>query len=126
MISGLLPKTKAKPRLRMYMNYTCYIPPSPPPHSASCNITATIMCASRVSALDGHRKRPPVQVAVGPGPHKYTPPHVPGSKCAQWLKKMTTSACKLQTVRTSTTAIGVHAAPFKCKLAQVHAIELRV
>ena len=39
--------------------------PPPPPHSASYNIAATITCASRVSALAGHRKRPPsVQVTV--------------------------------------------------------------
>ena len=37
----------------------------PPPHSASYNITATTTCVSRVSALVGHRKRPPpVQVTV--------------------------------------------------------------
>ena len=39
-------------------------PLPPPPHSASYNITATTTCASRVSALVGHRKRPPVQVTV--------------------------------------------------------------
>ena len=96
------------------------IPPPPPPHSASYNITATTTCASRVSAtvghrkrppvqvtvatttcasrvsaLVGHRKRPPVQVTVAPGQHMhapFAPPHVPESKCAQWLKKKTTSA----------------------------------
>ena len=31
----------------------------PPPHSASYNIAATTTCASRVSVLIGHRKRPP-------------------------------------------------------------------
>ena len=51
---------------------------------------ATTTCASRVSALVGHRKRPPVQVTVAPAP--FAPPHVPESKCAQWLKKKTTSA----------------------------------
>ena len=51
---------------------------------------ATTTCVSRVSALVGHRKRPPVQVTVAPAP--FAPPHVPESKCAQWLKKKTTSA----------------------------------
>ena len=51
---------------------------------------ATTTCASRVSALVGHRKRPPVQVTVAPAP--FAPPHVPESECAQWLKKKTTSA----------------------------------
>ena len=56
---------------------------------------ATTTCASRVSALVGHRKRPPVQVTVAPGQHMhapFAPPHVPESECAQWLKKKTTSA----------------------------------
>ena len=91
-----------------------YIPP-PPPHSASYNIAATTTCASRVSASVGHRKRPPVQVTVATttcasrvsapvghrkrppvqvtvAPAPFAPPHVPESKCAQWLKKKTTSA----------------------------------
>ena len=46
----------------IYIYIYIYIPP---PHSASYNIAATITCASRVSVLVGHRKRPPpVQVAV--------------------------------------------------------------
>ena len=95
-------------------------PLPPPPHSASYNIAATTTCASRVSASVGHRKRPPVQVTVATttcasrvsalvGHRKippvqvtvaqsqhmhppFAPPHAPESKCAQWLKKKTTSA----------------------------------
>ena len=59
----------------------------PPPVQVT---VATTTCASRVSVLVGHRKRPPVQVTVAPAP--FAPPHVPESKCAQWLKKKTTSA----------------------------------
>ena len=47
----------------------------PPPHSASYNIAATTTCAGRVSALVGHRKRPPVQVTVGPCQHKHYSHH---------------------------------------------------
>ena len=99
-----------------YIRHCSRKTPPPPPHSASYNIAATTTCASRVSvlvghrkktppvqvtvatttcvsrvsALVGHRKRPPVQVTVAPAP--FAPPHVPESKCAQWLKKKTTSA----------------------------------
>ena len=59
----------------------------PPPGQVA---VATTTCVSRVSALVGHRKRPPVQVTVAPAP--FAPPHVPESKCAQWLNKKTTSA----------------------------------
>ena len=45
--------------------------PPLPPHSASYNIAATTTCASRVSALVGHGKRPPVQVTVAPGQHTH-------------------------------------------------------
>ena len=65
----------------------------PPPVQIT---VATTTCVSRVSALVGHRKRQPVQVTVAPGQHNApfapVPPHVPESKCAQWLKKKTTSA----------------------------------
>ena len=50
-------------------------PPPPPPHSASYNIAATTTCASKVSALVGHRKRPPVQVTVAPGQHTHHSHH---------------------------------------------------
>ena len=102
-------------RIYIYIYIYIYKPP-PPPHSASYNIAATTTCASRVSVLVGHRKRPPpvqvtvatttcvsrvsalaghgkrppVQVTVAPAP--FAPPHVPESICAQWLKKKTTSA----------------------------------
>ena len=100
----------------MYYIYIYIKTPPQPPHSASYNIAATTTCASRVSVLVGHRKkappvqvtvatttcasrvsalvgdrkRPPVHVTVAPAP--FAPPHVPESKCAQWLKKKTTSA----------------------------------
>ena len=38
-------------------------------------VTISCACASRVSVLHDHRKRPPVQVAVGPGPYKQTMQH---------------------------------------------------
>ena len=98
-------------RLVVYIvTCTVYTPPPPPPHSASYNIAATTTCASRVSVLADHRKRPPVQVTVATttcasrvsvlvGHRKdhqcklqWPPPYVPESKCAQWLKKKTTSA----------------------------------
>ena len=75
-------------RIYIYIYIYIYIPP--------VQVTvATTTCASRVSALVGHRKRPPVQVTVAPGQHMhapFAPPHVPESECAQWLKKKTTSA----------------------------------
>ena len=108
----------------------------PPPHSASYNIAATTICASRVSvlvghrkrpppvqvtvatttcvsrvsALVGHRKRPPVQVTVAPAP--FAPPHVPETKCAQWLKKKTT--------RTSYTWSEPAPPPLECTLQQAN------
>ena len=107
--------------LSIYVIYTIALEktPPPPPHRASYNIAVTTACASRVSALVGHRRRPPVQcysshptcasrvsVLVGhrkrppvqcysgprPAQAPFAPPHVPESKCAQWLKKKTTSA----------------------------------
>ena len=50
-------------------------PPPPPPHSASYNIMTTTTSARRVSALVGHRKRPPVQVTAEPGQHQHHSNH---------------------------------------------------
>ena len=50
-------------------------PPPPPPHSASYNIMTTTTSARRVSALVGHRKRPPVQVTAEPGQHQHQSNH---------------------------------------------------
>ena len=50
-------------------------PPPPPPHSASYNIMTTATSARRVSALVGHRKRPPVQVTADPGQHQHHSNH---------------------------------------------------
>jgi len=45
------------------------------PHSASYNIMTPTTSARRVSALVGHRKRPPVQVTAEPGQHQHHSNH---------------------------------------------------
>ena len=66
---------KYSERVYIYIYIYIYIPPPPPPHSASYNIMTTTTSARRVSALVGHRKRPPVQVTAEPGQHQHHSNH---------------------------------------------------